>query len=140
MSLATLMARDVSQVLLRTNDGATAGTYVPAEQGEDGVGFPCTLRLGTDTTGIVIADQGENDDRRDQALGDLAVIQAGLLAALGTSRNPRRGDFWRCTTGGHAGLWAVDDVTPHGHNAVSFRLRLETRLALGGPGVRSRRA
>jgi hypothetical protein len=134
------MARDVSAILLRTGDGAEAGTYIPAEQGEAGVGFPCTLRLGTDTTGIVVEDHGENDNRRDDALGDLAVITAGILTATGNERGPRRGDFWRCPSGGHAGLWSVDDCTPHGQGAVTLRLRLETTLALAAPGVRSRRA
>lgn len=140
MSLADLMARDVSAILLRTDDGAESGTYVPAEQGENGVGFDCTLRLGTDTAGIVVEDHGENDNRRDDALGDLAAIRAGILASTGTARNPRRGDYWRCPTGGHAGLWVVDDCTPHGQGAVTLRLRLETTLALSAPGVRSRRA
>lgn len=141
MSLANLMARDVSAILLRTNDGAEAGTYVPAEQGEAGVGFACTLRLGTDTTGIVVEDHGENDNRRDDALGDLALIRAGILAATGTARDPRRGDLWRGpASGGHAGTWVVDDCTPHGQGAVTLRLRQETTLALSAPGVRSRRS
>jgi hypothetical protein len=140
MSLAALMARDVSAILLRTGDGAEAGTYIPAEQGEDGPGFACVLRLGTDTTGIVVEDLGEHDNRRDDALGDLAAIMAGILAATGVARNPRRGDAWRCPSGGHAGRWIVDDATPHGQGAVTLRLRLETTLALAAPGVRGRRA
>ena len=140
MSLASLMARDVSAILLRVGEGAEAGTFVPAEQGDAGVGFPCTLRLGTDTTGIVVEDHGENDNRRDDALGDLEVIRAGIATATGTARDPRRGDVWRCPSGGHAGTWVVDDCTPHGQGAVTLRLRLEKSLALSAPGVRSRRS
>lgn len=137
MSLANLMARDVSAILLRTSDGAEAGTYIPGEQGEAGVGFACVLRLGTETTGIIIADQGENDNRRDGALGDLALITAGIAAAVGTARDPRRGDFWR---GSATGLWVIDDVPSRGNGAVSLNLRQEKTQALSAPGVRERRA
>ena len=139
MSLASLMARDVSAILLRPADGAEVGTFLPEEQGESGTGFPCTLRLGTDTTGIVVEDHGELDNRRDDALGDLSLIRAGLATLLGTARDPRRGDMWRCPSGGHAGLWAVDDLTAHGQGAVTFRLRMEKTVALAAPGVRERR-
>lgn len=137
MSLAALIARDVSAILLRHSDGAEAGTYIPAEQGESGVGFACTLRLGTDTTGIVVEDNGENDNRRDGALGDLALIRAGIATATGTARDPRRGDFWR---GSSTGLWVIDDVPSRGLGAVSLSLRQEKILALSAPGVRERRA
>lgn len=136
MALTDLAAHDIEAHGLRTDDGAVAGTYLPAEQGAAGVGFLCYVRPGADTVAFIAEDSGQLENRRIEALALLTVLQAGIQTLTGVTRGPERGDLLRLTAPGLAGDWVVVDATPSHLGGVTLRLRYEAISALSAPGVR----
>ena len=136
MSLADLAAADVANLGLWDNDGAISGTYVPGEQGEDGVGFDCLVRVGTDTNAFIMDQGNDLQNRRIEVLALWEVLHTGIQTVTGLDRDPARGDALRLTARGIAGTWIVTEVTPSHLGGVMLRLRQETIQALAGPGAR----
>ena len=136
MSLADLVASDIANLGLWDNDGAIAATYVPGEQGEDGTGFDCLVRVGTDTTAFLMEPASELQNRRIEVLALLTVLQTGIQTLTGLDRDPARGDALRLTARGVSGTWIVVDTTPSHLGGITLRLRSETIQSLAADGVR----
>lgn len=138
--MSTLLDQFTADLAAILPDATEATTFVPGEQGDSGTGFTFPAALGVDSTDVAVLEGGESaSDRRLIAFGSLAVLQAGLLAALGTVRDPHRGDRLRVASGAQAGLWQVTSASGDVGGGCTLKCRLERATALGGPGARESR-
>ena len=124
MTLKDMMADHLTSVFLNTDHFAEAGVYKPANQANT---FALTLTIGDVTDQMQILVDGRADQRQITGTGLLATIRAGILAAIGTVRDPQHGDTWTIAAGANAGVWSVVLVGPDEGGGVVLTLRREKR-------------
>lgn len=122
MSLKTDMADDLTTVFLDVNDHADACTYYPDG---DNTGFAATLVMGPSSEAFIVQPRrnGIDDQTRADGFGSLAALRTGILARLGTVRDPRHGDRLTFASGAYAGTWLVQRVSPDGADGMLLGLQ-----------------
>ena len=102
------MDADVSACFLNVQDFGQSATYA-ARNGA--TPFACTVMPTDPNPSIMQISQGIEDRRESRFLGSRTALRAGILADLGTVRDPARGDTVTIASGADAGEWVVRTVT-----------------------------
>lgn len=136
MSLSDLMAADMDEVFLNTSDFGQAATYA-ANGG--GTPFACTVVPTDPSPSMVQISQGTEDRRESRFLGSLSALRAGILADLGTVRDPMRGDAVTIASGADAGEWVVRTIAMDIGDGVMLDCVLSDLYTLGASGATENR-
>lgn len=123
------LADDVDNVFLNTSEYAVSATF---KAKGDATGFAVSVVFGDPDPSTIQVIEGNKSTRSSRILVDRTVIRAGIAAALGTARDPLRGDELIVASGADAGTWRVQEASPDLGDAIVLDARLSTPRVLGG--------
>lgn len=132
MSLSSIMAADVSAVFLNTDDFGQAATFLALN---GATAFACTVMPTDPNPSMVQISEGTESRRESRFLASLSVLRAGILADLGTARDPGRGDAVTIASGADAGTWVVRTISADTGDGVVMDCILSDMHSLYGAGA-----
>jgi hypothetical protein len=143
MTLRDAMRGDMDRVFLNTDEFGETVRFRPADaltvfEGGSGPGYFEVPMVLTDPSEQGLAGLAGIDDQRGLlAVAKLSALTAGILAATGTQREPRRGD-WIIIEDADAidyldgvgpSTWMVLTCIPDGRDGCTLTLRFESHHA-----------
>ena len=134
MNLKNQMVDEFSRTFVNTDEFADEAMYYP---GTDETGFECEITFGDPAPSIIDGDLGLAGKHPVQAVASHAAMRAGILARLGTVRDPAYGDHLVVAAGSaHAGRWIVKTWQPDVGGGITLMLDTDTAVTRGAKGAR----